>query len=158
MDNHRKRELVILWVSAILLFTLLVIIAAPGLVTKRNRDRQKRSMADMRSLAAALEMHASDTNSYSLGAELSSLTRVSFDDLERVLVPKYIKPLPKRDAWGEEFEVHIDARNYAILCKGSDRRADTTVRLDRITYTTSFDEDLIFSNGTFLQAPDAGHH
>lgn len=81
------------------------------------------------------------------------MTRVPLDELERALSPTYIRKLPRLDGWGNEFEVRVSAKSYAIRSRGSDDRFDAdTYEMNHVT--TSFDEDIVFSDGSFFQYPE----
>jgi type II secretory pathway pseudopilin PulG len=139
---------------------ILAAIAVPNLRVAWNRERQKRSMADMRTIATALEARATDRNSYAItpsavssnAEEFASLAPVSRQELERALNPKYIRTLPVQDGWGNEFEVRVSERTYVIRSRGSDDRFDADAYPQRVIQ--SFKEDLVFSNGNFIQYPE----
>src|SRR5712692_5240011 len=97
-----------IWVRiAVVLFIVGVAGAfvVPPLTTANHRSKQKRTMADMRSLGTALEAWATDFRQYPVVA--------SVDALESLLVPKYIKRLP-RDGWGRPFRYEGSKETYAI--------------------------------------------
>ena len=135
-------------------------VAIPNILLSLNRSRQKRSMADMRSLATALEARATETNNYAIGStpvaltatDFTSLTPVSLDAVHGALSPKYIRKMPRLDGWGNEFEVRVGVKSYAIRSRGSDGHADPKIRFNyRIQ---SFEEDLVFADGNFIQYPE----
>jgi general secretion pathway protein G len=132
----------------------LAAIAVPNVLTARNRGRQKRTMADMRTIATAWEARATDLNSYSAGA-----SHVTPAQLASVLAPTYIKRLPRTDGWGTEFKFSTDdeiagqAQTYVIRSLGSDRQADAIA--DARGETHSFTADVIYSNGSFTQYPES---
>jgi type II secretory pathway pseudopilin PulG len=149
---------------------LILSAAGPNILLARNRSRQKHTMADIRTLATALEARATDMNSYSIGAapdspvgtrpeDFGTLRAIPLDELARVLEPTYIKTLPRTDGWGQPLEVRIgdytkdgQAALYAIRSPGSDRRADA----DSYTGGTNskMSEDLVYSNGSFFRYPE----
>ena len=140
---------------------LMFAIAAPNFLTAHHRSRQKRTMADMRSLANALEARATDADTYAIGAArvcgnicaFASMTTVPLDELERALSPVYIRKLPRLDGWGNEFEVRVSAKSYAIRSRGSDDRFDAnSYAMNHVT--RSFEEDIVFSDGSFFQYPE----
>lgn len=130
-------------------------IAIPNLLTAQQRSKQKRTMADMRSLAVALEAWAVDSGSYPDAA--------SVGDLEAQLAPKYIATVPRLDGWGNSFRYDCWSStgsacdSYAI---GSAAKDGIFTRDSLQDYagaggTTSFDDDIIFSNGGFTQYPQS---
>jgi len=127
---------------------LLSSIVVPNLVTANQRSRQKRTMADLRSIATAWENRATAVHSYSID---SSGRRTTVDDLERALAPTYIRSLPRRDAWGHEFEIESGPQTYALRSLARDGRSDGLPHHGAIT---NFSHDLIFANGTFTQYPE----
>jgi type II secretory pathway pseudopilin PulG len=135
-------------VITVIVLGLLASIAVPNLITARQRSLQKRTMADLRSIATAWEARATKVNSYSVDA---SGQRVSLDDLERALAPTYIRTFPRRDGWGYKFEIQSTPQFYALRSLGSDGRSDG---LPYIGATTSFSQDLVFANGSFTQYPE----
>src|SRR6266566_4466597 len=100
---------------------LLAAIVAPNFITARQRSAQKRTMADMRSIATAWEARATEVSSYSVGPGA-----VSYQALSAALVPKYIPTLPGRDGWGHPFDFAAGDQQYTIRSRGRDDRVDTS--------------------------------
>ena len=140
---------------------ILAAIAIPNLLTAMQRSKQKRTMADMRSIATAWEARATDTNSYN-AAGWSKLTAgaPSPTDLMSVLSPTYIRQFPKQDGWGNTWYFGTDvawaastaAQRYQIISFGRDG-SEGTPEADN-TKTTDFDCDIAYENGSFLQWPE----
>lgn len=130
-------------------------IAIPNLLTAMNRSKQKRTMADLLSVAAAIESYATDHNAY---PKVSS-----FSELRPLLAPKYIKVLPARDGWNGELryecakETNGTCSGYAIGSAGKDQLfSNPTLHEylgEREVATTNFDCDIIFADGKFVQYP-----
>ncbi len=137
-------------------------IAVLNLVEARNRSFQKRTMADMRTIAQALEARATDTKTYGLIpsdtrkrvalGDLGPLRRARHSELERALVPKYIKRVPRYDGWKHEFDVRVAANMYAVRSVGNDGRAEGNVYTN--TLIQGYERDLVFTDGTFIQYPE----
>ena len=123
-------------------------IAVPNLTRAMQRSRQKRTMADMRTIATAWEGRATDINSYSLGPR-----PVTIAELARVLEPKYVRHLPRVDGWGSEFQVSLaNDQTYAIRSLGSDHQRDANPNLSGPM--NDFAADIVFSNGVFTRYPE----
>jgi general secretion pathway protein G len=134
---------------------ILAAIAIPNLLTAMQRSKQKRTMADIRSLATAVEARATDTNDYPRAGSVS--------ELSAVLVPTYIKTIPINDGWGHpmryecwESEARSGKCDYYAIGSGA---KDGLFQHDALrdyegATTTNFDCDLVFSNGKFVQHPE----
>lgn len=144
------------------LFGVWLAVTVPGFLAARNRSMQKRSMADMRAIAQAIEARATDANMYALSSgdapfggepgDLTKLRRVSYEQLRSALSPKYLKDVPRYDGWGREFEFFLGATSYSIRSAGSDGRAEGDRYVARSVNT--FESDLVFSEGSFVQGPE----
>jgi type II secretion system protein G len=136
---------------------ILAAIAIPNLLTAMQRSKQKRTMADMRSIATAWEARATDVNKYNAAAAALTLpaTAVTGTQLQGVLSSTYIKVLPQNDGWNNPYSFAVDqpwqgspaAQVYMIRSYGKDQVADGALG----GQTTAFDCDIIYSNGGFLQ-------
>jgi hypothetical protein len=122
-------------------------------------------MADMRTLATAMEALATNMNKYDFDGftgpvfaadarEFVTLHRVSYADLSHALVPTYIHTLPQFDGWGTAFDVRVsgDQNLYAVRSAGSDRSFE--IRPYTPGGVTNFEADIVFTNGNFLQYPE----
>ena len=139
---------------------ILAAIAIPNLLTAMQRAKQKRTMADMRTIATAWEARAADMNGYtSAGAGVSwPATDASVTTLVVMLAPTYLKKLPIYDGWNEEFRVSSNNElSYSIKSFGADRlETTTTTTAASWVITDKFDCDIIMSNGYFVQYPEGG--
>ena len=134
-----------LWLTLLILGSCSAI-AVPNLLTAMDRSKQKRTMADIRSIATAIESYESDHPDWKGGGDLVAL-----------LQPKYIKKLPTKDGWSHPFRISIwiDADNnpaYRIWSPGSDGERDA--KWGDPAATTRFENDLVYENGTFIQYPE----
>jgi type II secretion system protein G len=143
---------------------ILAAIAIPNLLTAMQRSRQKRTMADMRSLATAWEARAVDVSRYNAAGALSALALATVDvsgTIEGELTPTYIKSLAEKDGWGNRYkfetEATVDAETaanmYVIRSPGRDGIFSATAA-SAGGATTNFNEDIIYSNGSFVQYPE----
>ena len=89
---------------------ILAAIAIANYLNALARARQKRTMADMRTIALAWEARQAEKGSYSPAGFSFPTIDVTFTDLEQSLAPTYIRALPKVDGWGRAFEFAQDGR------------------------------------------------
>jgi type II secretory pathway pseudopilin PulG len=130
-------------------------IAIPNLLTAMQRSKQKRTMADIRSVASAIEAYNVDHKTFPSGNDSSAL--------EAALVPQYIRVMPRIDGWGHTWRYECVPREGMQTCQsyafGSGGK-DGAFQLDSLssykpeTATTNFDCDIIFANGAFVQYPE----
>jgi type II secretion system protein G len=125
---------------------IIAAIAIPNLLNAIHRGRQKRSMADMRTIATAIGTYATDLNYYPRG--MATLT-----DFEPFLVPVYLRRMPARDGWGTVYNAYTDALgdHYTIESWGKNKTDDgCTLGLE----TQEFDCDICHQDGMFIQWPE----
>jgi type II secretion system protein G len=138
---------------------ILAAIAIPNLLTAMQRSKQKRTMADMRTIATAWEARATDVNRYNAAGATFPTGGVTIDNLGTFLSPTYVKTFPSKDGWGDPWGTGVDkswgvsapAQVYAIISYGKDATAQSGWSGGA---TTNFDCDIVYSNGTFIQYPE----
>ena len=129
---------------------ILAAIAIPNLLTAMERSKQKRTMADIRTVATALEAYGTDheQEDYPPGSTV--------EDLRSHLQPTYVKTVPALDGWATPMRyMPLAERGYVIVSAGKDK----TFQFEPDQYTPgtttqNFDCDIVFANGTFIQYPD----
>ena len=160
MNRKQKGFTLIELLIVVAIIGILAAIAIPNLLTALQRSRQKRSMADMRTIATGWEARATDTNGYAAAGASISWPDPSLDCtvIINILTPTYIRKFPLYDGWGTKFEVGYDNRNYSIESLGADGPEggdnDDGTSSDTPITTGDFDCDLIFSNGNFVVYPE----
>jgi general secretion pathway protein G len=138
---------------------ILAAIAIPNLLTAMQRSKQKRTMADMRTIATAWEARATDINRYNAAGVTVPTAAVTIDNLTSFLAPTYVKTFPQKDGWGTNWGLAADqawgvgapAQVYVIISYGKDSTAQASYAGGA---STNFDCDIIYSNGTFIQYPE----
>jgi type II secretion system protein G len=138
---------------------ILAAIAIPNLLNAMGRARQKRTMADIRTIATAWEARATDLNAYTAAGAvgISWLAPTSdITSMTTLITPTYIKKIPLYDGWGTTFKVNWQSNTYSVGSVGADKVSSmggTTSAAQAIT-TNSFDCDIIISEGNFVVYPD----
>jgi type II secretion system protein G len=137
---------------------ILAAIAIPNLMAALQRAKQKKSMANIRSMATAWEARAADLSKYNAAGIAGASVPIPLADLTVELQPTYIKVMPTKDGWERDFSCFGEfamgdssvAQRYAIESPGRDGTYDATPVMGGFT---GFDCDIIFANGQFIAYP-----
>ena len=132
---------------------ILAAIAIPNLLNAMHRARQKRTMSDMRAVALAWEARATEVGRYSAGGMTICCTNViEMADIDTMLAPTYIKEMVRQDGWSHElvYSVNDEGSSYLVRSYGRDGAPGALPGGS----TSSFDCDILYSNGAFVQYPD----
>lgn len=120
---------------------IIAAIAIPNLLTSIQRSKQKRTMADMRSISQEIERHRISKGTYP-------------ETLAVLDVPT------TNDGWGHpmRYECIPDAERrcagYGIVSAGKDKEFEHDSLADYSEDSTvPFDRDIVFANGSFVQYP-----
>jgi len=130
---------------------IIAAIAIPNLLNAINRGRQKRSMADLRTIGTAVEAYAVDMAFYPTfaeGAITASATIVG--NLE----PTYVKTVPREDGWRTNFYASSQSRFYTLASAARDKILSGALTSYSAGITSDMDCDIVYSNGSFVQYPE----
>jgi len=140
---------------------IIVAIAIPNLLNAIQRAKQKRSMADIRSIGTAAEAYAVDTNRYPAAAGWAypsgctyPTTTVGLSAVANAISPTYIRTIPLKDGWNSWFlyTAYNSNLDYVVASNGKDGAKGPDVAT--LGPTTDFNCDIIFADGQFIQFPD----
>ena len=127
---------------------IIAAIAIPNLLNAIQRGKQKRTMADMRSIGTAVESYQVDN-----GIPPNNTAGDAKTQLSAVLEPTFIRQLPSLDGWkGTVQWAHASGSDeYTLQSYGKGSvAASCTINIT----TKGFTDDLCYSNGQFTQYPE----
>lgn len=127
---------------------IIAAIAIPNLLNAIDRGKQKRTMADIRSVGTAVESYSVDLNYYPNQAAEADL-----DGSAISIEPIYIKKCPARDGWQGALRYQSDTTEYTIGSRAKNGSGNLTL-VGTGGQTTNFTDDIIFANGSFIQWPE----
>jgi general secretion pathway protein G len=127
-------------------------IAIPNFLNAIDRGKQKRTMADIRSAATAMEAYAVDNNAYPGPTD----GWVPLAELTEWLSPIYIRQLPDVDGWGNTMLAWSDGEHYRIVSPGKDGELerDWSGDLGDGAATSLYTADIVFFDGQFIAWPE----
>lgn len=161
--NHQQGFTLIELLVVVAIIGVLAALAIVNYLVALDKAKQKKTMADMNSIAQAWEARATDRGAYSAAGVSATAfdwppEEISLANLKAMLSPTYIRPLAERDGWGYPFQFGLDlpegdsqgAAIYAIRSPGRDGLFESEYLTAE---TTRFDCDIVYSNGAFVVSP-----
>jgi general secretion pathway protein G len=125
---------------------IIAAIAIPNLLNAIDRGKQKRTMADMRSIGTAIESYAVDNNFYPKGMSNAAAAAIGAH-----VSPIYIKTMPTTDGWQNVWDA--DSTNTGSQYTITSSAKDGVQGTNNGGTTTVFESDIVFANGQFFQWP-----
>jgi len=119
--------------------------ALPNLLNALDKAKQKKTMADLRTIGVAVEAYATDTSVYPVNVS-------GWASFKSFIDPYFIKSPPDADGWSNVWDASTTANgtNYTIASYGR----DGTPSARGGGQTTDFNCDILFSQGRFFQWPE----
>ena len=132
---------------------IIAAIAIPNLLNAIDRAKQKRTMADIRSVGTATEAYAVDVNFYPRNvSSLTSVDGTGNSNLGKWVSPVFIRSIPGQDGWGGDIRYQSDTvgSEYTVISYGKDGARSTTSS----GKTLDFDCDIVYQVGGFVAWPE----
>ncbi len=126
---------------------IIAAIAIPNLLNAIDRGKQKRTMADIRSVGTAVEAYAVDVNFYPRNLTYGPVGSTVAVHVE----PTFIRQAPDNDGWGGDIQYGSDVlgTEYTVRSWAKDLTAST-----QSGKTTDFDCDIVYMVGGFVAWPE----
>ena len=152
MIKNQKGFTLIELLIVVAIIGIIAAIAIPNLLNAIDRGKQKRTMADMRSVGTSVEEYAIDNSFY---PNLASEADIAGSALEASVEPIYIRNVPTNDGWGFAMRYVSDTTIYTVGSLGKDGSSGGSLTVSGSGGPTQdFDCDIIFSSGSFIQWPE----
>ncbi|HVS14660.1 MAG TPA: prepilin-type N-terminal cleavage/methylation domain-containing protein [Thermoanaerobaculia bacterium] len=154
-------------IELIVVVAIIGIIAAilvPALLDAIQRAKQKRTVADVRSIGLAWFSWVTDNAGAPAPGRAASTfdfgqyTSISYPELVDLLTPIYLTELPSQDGWGHALDfARADSLDVllpiGIRSPGRDGSFDGDVYSSGAFLGTDYDKDIVWLGGFFFQYP-----
>lgn len=133
----------------------------PNFVDALDKAKQKRTIADIRTVGTAWLSYLADQEEPGTwdGSENPSAA-----EMTGILVPDYIQEVPVTDAWGHEIRYTVSQTKFVsdtfftITSSGRDGFfEDPPPKGDRPFPATEYDHDIVWQDGVFISYPETAH-
>ncbi len=146
-DNSTSRGFTLielLIVAAII--GIIVAVAVPNLLNAIQRARQSRTLADANAIGKGLSLYQQDHILYPIAAQDTYVEEI------RSSITRYFTNFNPVDGWKSPFlYTSTDGLHYTLISYGRDRVASEPYTSGP---TSHFDDDLVITDGMFLQYPE----
>jgi hypothetical protein len=136
--------------------------------------QQQQTISDIRSVGTAMyhwykdvlaprrseEAHKqAEAASKAASADMTAVPVISPEELEKLLVPKYIAAIPRRDGWGHPYEFRLETKNpnavqvMGLRSAGKDGRFSGDVYEIGAFAAGDFGQDISWMDGYFVHWP-----
>lgn len=171
--RNRNRQGGFTLIELLIVVAIIGIIAAiliPNLIDALQKAKQKRSVADVRTIGTAWMSWLTDAAGSSAAGSSATYTWLgtsfSHANLQTLLRPSntffYIQELPQFDAWQTEYQFGFigatanllsGANVMAIRSLGRDKTASGTTYTPGPFIATDYDQDIVWADGYFVRYP-----
>ncbi len=143
---------------------LIAVLIIPLFFHVLETGRQKRTMRDMNIVGKAMLSWVSDEVAAAAAGQRPVPIQdygppMDLDDLETMLVPKYLPNVPAFDGWGTDYEYRINRADLSargvvsIRSAGQDQVFSTDTYLPGAFDHRDYEEDLVWADGIFVRWP-----
>lgn len=160
----------------LILGALALLVAAVAFAAQPSDDltKQKQTISDIRNVGTAMyawykdemvpkrseEAHKkAEAETAAKSVDIDAVPAISREELEEVLVPKYIPSIPQKDGWGHPYEFHLNTKDpnavqvMGLRSAGRDGKFSGNVYEIGAFSPDDFDQDISWVDGYFVRWP-----
>jgi uncharacterized protein len=143
-----------------------------GQSSASSGNPQKRTISDIRNVGTAMFSWLTDqagaaaagqsqTETPTPPADLKNYPPISFEELGKILVPDYLRELPKTDGWGHPYEYYLNVEDPMAQQVMMIRSPGKDGKFSDVRYSVGafepddLDQDIVWADGYFVRWPEA---
>jgi type II secretion system protein G len=171
LHKIRNRQRGFTLIELLIVVAIIGIIAAlliPNFLDALQKAKQKRTVADERSMVTAFMSLITDLSSAAAAGQTTSavydvtkggMAGTTPGRVEQLLVTRYIQQLPALDGWKNDFEFYMgatitSAQLFAVASGGRDGVIDQGNAFVVTSFTpTDYEQDIVFADGFAVRFP-----
>jgi hypothetical protein len=136
--------------------------------------KQKQTVTDVRNVGSAIyfwykdemapkrsaEAHKkAEAESEASSVDITAVPAISREELEKILVPKYIAAIPRTDGWGHPYEFYLNLKDLnavrvmGVRSTGRDGQFAGNVYEVGAFPPPEYDQDIVWVDGYFMRWP-----
>jgi type II secretion system protein G len=117
-------------------------VAIPNLLNAVDKGKQKRTIADIRTIGSAVEAYSVDNSYYPTAGSLPAI--------KAVIDPIFFNAMPLIDGWSNAIQAESTLTTYTIFSQGKDGSGANCPA----GTTSTFNDEICFVNGRLQRYPD----
>lgn len=132
----------------IIIIAILGVIALPQFLNAQDRGKQSQTVANLRNVANSLSLYHADNNQYPTANTVALL--------KTALEPVYMERMPTQDGWNNAFFIDAASDTYTFGSCGKQTTACnalTIINSGDGGVISTFEEDIVIRDGSFIQYP-----
>jgi type II secretion system protein G len=130
----------------IIIIAIISVIALPQFINAQDRGKQTQTVANIRSIGNALSLYYTDNNEYPTATDMTALKTA----LEN---GGYMSAVPTKDGWDQDFQISATDTTYTLWSCGKSNGNTCAVVGTPVGVISSFTDQIIYQDGSFLQYP-----
>lgn len=134
----------------VIILGVISVIALPQFTNAQDKARQSQTVSHMKTIASTLLLYNLDQGTYPTNIGIDELAVILEGSNEEVT---YIASLPRKDGWGQLFQVSLNEDSFTIWSCGKNNGDSCDLVADPVGQVSKFTEQIILRDGSFLQFP-----
>ena len=149
--NWSRSKIIVIVLILVCVSAAVIVLGSYEQVLRARREEANYTMGVLVQLGIAIDLYKLDNGHVPVASDI--------EELNEKLYPKYRDQVFIKDAWDNRLEYKTYGDTYYIASTGKDGKIDQSFDLiKRDTKIRKVTNDIVYSNGSFIQYPDREHY